>query len=725
MKIRKKFQSIAAIFIFILLISGAVIYWQVSKIVDSNIDQQLQKITNLTLKNLKTTIKTSIVNYLRGITEKNLEIIKSIYQDYKNGKISEAQAKRTATKILHSQTIGKTGYFYVIDSMGICQVHKVPKLIGFDISKLNFGKKQIEKKVGYQEYQWKNPGDKKARAKVVYWNYFKEWDWIISTSAYKDDFRFLIKPYDIKKDILSIKIGKTGYITIFDTKGKMIIHPKIKFGSDVYHMKDSKGKLIFKDMIEQQNGKISYWWKNLGEKKSKKKFAYFRLYPELGWIVMSTSYIEEFLQSKNNITKIIIFTVIITLFLIFPLVIFTGFSISKPIDKLMFLSKKVAQKNFDIYADLKTKDEFEDLAETFNLMAKTIKDYTENLEKEIEREKAEVILLKKELSIIRTETGFKQIITQDQKILEILKVIKSIAKTNATVLILGESGTGKELIAKAIHEKSNRSSNPFIAINCAAIPAELLESELFGYEKGAFTGAYSLRKGKFEEANGGTLFLDEIGEMKIELQAKLLTVIEEKKIERIGSNKKVSLDIRIVCATNKNLEELAKENKFRNDLYYRLNVVSINLPPLRNRKEDIKLLIFHFLKKYSDENDKKALNISKNTLNILVAYLWPGNIRELENLIYSIVITKNDDSDVIEVKDIPEKILSKSIVSKDMIEKEGFSFPLNLKMYIDSYEKNIIKEAYGKSDKNQNKTARNLKMSLSGLQYKLKKYCIK
>ncbi len=347
------------------------------------------------------------------------------------------------------------------------------------------------------------------------------------------------------------------------------------------------------------------------------------------------------------------------------------------------------------------------------------------VEKEIEKEKDEIVFLKNEIIKIKQETGFSKIITQNRKMLEIMKLVKEVADTNATIMILGESGTGKELIANAIHDKSKRKNKPFIEINCAAIPAELLESELFGYEKGAFSGAYKSHKGKFEEANEGTIFLDEIGEMRLDLQSKLLRVLEEKTVEKIGSNKKINLDIRIVCATNRNLEKLVNENKFRNDLYYRLSVVNINLPPLRERKDDIKILLFYFIKKYSEENNKEMFEISEKALKALINYNWPGNIRELENLIYSIIITKSALEQTVEIEDLPKKIISSGILVNEVAEEnEDINYPIGLKEIMEEIEMKIIKQAYEKSGKNQNKTARNLKMSLGGLQYKLKKYNI-
>jgi len=227
--------------------------------------------------------------------------------------------------------------------------------------------------------------------------------------------------------------------------------------------------------------------------------------------------------------------------------------------------------------------------------------------------------------------------SENKKMVEIYKTIGRIAKTDVNVLIQGETGTGKEVIARMIHEKSIRNKKPFVAINMAAIPKDLLESELFGHTKGAFTGATTDRPGKFEEANGGTIFLDEISESELKIQSKLLRVVQEKEVTRIGSNKGLKLDLRIIVATNQDLGELVKNKEFREDLYYRLNVVTIDLPPLRERKEDIPILVQHFLKKFSYLK-KQELTISDEAMDALLKYQWPGNIRELENVIQYAII---------------------------------------------------------------------------------------
>lgn len=249
------------------------------------------------------------------------------------------------------------------------------------------------------------------------------------------------------------------------------------------------------------------------------------------------------------------------------------------------------------------------------------------------------------ISKIITDLAPPTIITISPKMKKELTVAENVSDTKSTVLLLGESGTGKELVARYIHDNSPRKDKPFVAINCAAIPENLLESELFGYERGAFTGATCQKKGKFELANNGTIFLDEIGELSPSLQAKLLRVLQEREIERIGSNETIKVNVRVISATNANLGELVETKKFREDLYYRINVVSIHLPLLKERKEDIPLLIDHFLAKYNAEY-KRSLKISDTTKQRMMSYNWKGNVRELENFIDSAVaVSKGQDGE--------------------------------------------------------------------------------
>jgi len=250
-------------------------------------------------------------------------------------------------------------------------------------------------------------------------------------------------------------------------------------------------------------------------------------------------------------------------------------------------------------------------------------------------------LVKENISLHQKLEGhyrFENIITKSSRMQQIIELIKVVAKSNATVLITGESGTGKELVARAFHSQSYRRDKPFVPVSCAALPESLLESELFGHEKGAFTGAYAQRKGKIEFANRGTLFMDEIGEMSANIQVHLLRVLEEKGFARVGSNELIKVDVRVVSATNRDMKKAVASGQFREDLYYRLNVVTIDLPPLRERREDIPLLAENFLKKFAAENQKEVSYLSPEVTDFLLKYPWPGNVRELENTIERAVI---------------------------------------------------------------------------------------
>ncbi len=243
----------------------------------------------------------------------------------------------------------------------------------------------------------------------------------------------------------------------------------------------------------------------------------------------------------------------------------------------------------------------------------------------------------------KEKTDNDNFIFTSQTMKKIIELAKKVADTDTTVLLIGESGTGKEVLARFIHEKSKRARGNFVAVNCAAIPSNLLESEMFGYEKGAFSGATKCHRGKFEQANHGTLLLDEISEMPLELQAKLLRVIQEKIIDRVGGTEPISVDVRIICTTNKNIEQEVKKGNFREDLYYRISVFPIKIPPLRERKEEISELAISFLKKFSSKFNKNVEGITDNALELLINYPWPGNIRELQNVIERAVVLTEDN----------------------------------------------------------------------------------
>lgn len=309
--------------------------------------------------------------------------------------------------------------------------------------------------------------------------------------------------------------------------------------------------------------------------------------------------------------------------------------------------------------------------------------------------------------MLESKKEFENIIGQSDAIRKVLNLVKQVASTSATVLIEGESGSGKELIANAIHFLSERATRPFIKVSCAALPETLLESELFGYEKGAFTGAITRKEGRFERAHGGTLLLDEVGEMSSSTQIKLLRVLQNWEFERLGGTSTIKVDVRIIAATNTNLTELINQKKFRGDLYYRLNVISIPIPSLRERKEDIPFLAYHFLKVYSEKNKKKINSLSKETLDIFSNYNWPGNVRELENTIERVVVLCNRDT--ILPEDLP------SVITKNKYEHDA----LPVGMSLDELEKEIIKKTLEKTKGDKEIAAKLLGISLRTLYRKL------
>ncbi|MER3474001.1 MAG: two-component system response regulator [Armatimonadota bacterium] len=259
---------------------------------------------------------------------------------------------------------------------------------------------------------------------------------------------------------------------------------------------------------------------------------------------------------------------------------------------------------------------------------------------------------------LRSKFDLPGIVGRSASMQEVYRMVERVSRSRATVLIRGESGTGKELVAKAIHYRSDRAKGPFIAVSCAAIPETLLESELFGHEKNAFTGATAQRIGRFEAAHRGTLFLDEIAEITPAVQVKLLRVLQERQFERLGGNKTIEVDVRVIAATNKDLEAMVRDNRFREDLYYRLQVIQIYLPPLRERKDDIPLLVDHFIRKYNEENERHIKGVTPETMQLLINYRWPGNVRELENAIERAVVLADPDSEWITPDLLPGSILA-------------------------------------------------------------------
>lgn len=327
-----------------------------------------------------------------------------------------------------------------------------------------------------------------------------------------------------------------------------------------------------------------------------------------------------------------------------------------------------------------------------------------DLHDELRRERKKNILLTQALE---KRYSFGNLIGKSDRMQEIYELISDIAHTDSTVLIQGESGTGKELIARAIHFNSPRKNKPFIVANCSAYSQNLLESELFGHERGAFTGAIRRKTGRFELAHGGTIFLDEIGEVSPPTQILLLRVLQDHRFERVGGEETLEVDVRVIAATNKNLMEEMKKGTFREDLYYRLNVIPIFVPPLRERKDDISLLASHFLEKFSQEKGKQLIDFSPEVMTIFLAHTWPGNVRELENVIeHALIISKKDE---ITIKDLPQYLIRKSAQPEELGTLQDF-------------EKDLILKTLKEANWNKHKAAKRLKINRSTLYGKMRRY---
>jgi len=313
---------------------------------------------------------------------------------------------------------------------------------------------------------------------------------------------------------------------------------------------------------------------------------------------------------------------------------------------------------------------------------------------------------------IEQKFGLENITGESPAMRAVFQTVQQVAPSRATVLITGETGTGKELIAKAIHNLSPRKNGPFIAVHAAALPTSLLESELFGHEKGAFTGAVERRIGRFELADGGTLFLDEVGELEPPMQVKLLRVLEERAFERVGGAKTLQVDVRLVAATNKVLKKLVSEGKFRDDLFYRLSVVAVDLPALRARREDIPLLVRGFLDEFGRENNKTVRDLTPEAMNVLLAYDWPGNVRELRNAIEQMVVLARNER--LTVRDVPVAIRSGADLSRINVVRTG--------MTVEDAERQLIVQALKETDGNRTRAAQKIGISRRTLHRKLKEY---
>src|SRR3989338_6863745 len=336
------------------------------------------------------------------------------------------------------------------------------------------------------------------------------------------------------------------------------------------------------------------------------------------------------------------------------------------------------------------------------------------IEKALEKQ----VLILKNIELqkkVEERFGFKNIIGKGNEIKRILELVSQVSSRNSNVLIYGESGTGKELIANAIHYSGNLPQSPFIKVNCSVFNEGVLESELFGHEKGSFTGAASQRIGRFEMADGGTLFLDEVSEIPPSIQVKLLRVIQEKEFERVGGSKTIKVDVRIIASANKDLKELVKQEKFREDLYYRLNVVKIDIPPLRNRKEDIPFLLNYFISKFNKQYGTQIKGVTRKTLNLLLNYYWPGNVRELENCIESAMVMAKDE--YLTPKDLPEYVTSQSA--------DNTSVVIDIGTPLKEIEKNILTKTLELVKGNKAKAAQLLGIGVKTVHRKFEEYGLK
>jgi Nif-specific regulatory protein len=367
---------------------------------------------------------------------------------------------------------------------------------------------------------------------------------------------------------------------------------------------------------------------------------------------------------------------------------------------------------FSIIYSFKQNRNFDDAVKLLTIIASMISQSL-RMAQMVEQEKAQLAdenaLLKREL---QQKYEFRNIIGTSKEMREIYDQIAQVAHTNTTVLIRGESGTGKELVAHAIHYNSPRSSKPFVKVNCAALPESLIESELFGHEKGAFTGAVARKRGRFELAESGTMFLDEIGDLSPALQVKLLRVLQEREFERVGGTETIRVNVRLITATNVDLEQGVQDGRFRSDLYYRLNVFSIYLPPLRERKTDILLLADHFLEKYARQNSKRIKRISTPAIDMLMSYHWPGNVRELENVIERAALVC--EGNVIHGYHLPPTLQT--------AEGSGTVTKMSLEQAVNAFEKDLIQDALKTARGNRARAARMLDTTERILGYKVKKY---
>ncbi|MEA1922247.1 MAG: cache domain-containing protein [Pseudomonadota bacterium] len=388
----KLFGGYSAIFILSILLCSFIIYSLMRTTVETNIERELQNSTAAILNMVRTTASVSIKNYLRSVAEKNLEIVKYIHAKQLSGELSESAAQEQAAQILFSQTIGKTGYLYCVNSAGIAVIHPHAAVAGRDFSTIGFVVEQIKRKEGYLEYGWRNPGEAEKRSKALYMSYFAPWDWIISVTAYRDEFKELVKVSDYRESILAMRFGKSGYSFVLDSLGNVVVHPILK--GNVFDVVDSEGQLFVQDLCKRKNGKIIYTWKNPGEDNFREKLVIFNYIPEYDWIVASSSYMDEIYAPLRKVKTIIIAAVSATLLLILPLTLLISSSIIRPMRELIGRLTAATAGDLSVRMSQAPNDEIGHLARHFNIFMEKLEAYHNNLQLEIgERRRLERELL--------------------------------------------------------------------------------------------------------------------------------------------------------------------------------------------------------------------------------------------------------------------------------------------------------------------------------------------
>ncbi len=385
----KLFLGISIAYVLTITLGSSIIYTLVRTTIEKNIEAELQNSTSTILDMVRTSAQVSIKNHLRGVAESNREIVEHFYEEYRSGALSEDEAKRQAASILLSQKIGDTGYIYCLDSHGNVLVHPKKELINKNVSNFEFVRKQMKRKEGYMEYDWKNPGDMETRPKALYMTYFAPWDWIVSVSSYRSEFSKLVNVEDFRDSILSLRFGKTGYVFVVDGQGKLVLHPKIA-GKNYLNVTDAEGRPFIREICERKSGKIVYDWKNPGEKVARKKLAIFNFIPELDWIVASSGYPEEFYAPLKTVRDLFIAMVVLLLLLALPITGSISSAITNPLKDLMERFAADTPGDFSARIDRCSGDELGQLALYFNLFMEKLGQYNEKLRGEIvERKRAE------------------------------------------------------------------------------------------------------------------------------------------------------------------------------------------------------------------------------------------------------------------------------------------------------------------------------------------------